>query len=50
MKKRIMGTRIACLEINLQKTRMQFGIQIWVDDSEQLEEVRKCFIFLRVTM
>lgn len=41
MKKRILGAKIACLDINLQKTRMQLGVQILVDDPNQLEEIRK---------
>jgi len=41
MKKRITNAKIACLDINLQKTRMQLGIQILVDDPSQLEEIRK---------
>ena len=41
MKKRITGAKIACLDINLQKQRMQLGIQILVDDPDQLEEIRK---------
>jgi hypothetical protein len=41
MKKRIVGAKIACLDINLQKARMQLGVQILVEDPEQLEEIRK---------
>ncbi|KAF9227879.1 T-complex protein 1 [Gyrodon lividus] len=41
MKKRITNAKIACLDINLQKARMQLGVQILVDDPEQLEEIRK---------
>ena len=41
MKKRITGAKIACLDINLQKARMQLGVQILVDDPEQLEDIRK---------
>lgn len=41
MKKRITGAKIACLDINLQKARMQLGVQILVDDPNQLEEIRK---------
>ncbi|KAG6897293.1 hypothetical protein C0992_002735 [Termitomyces sp. T32_za158] len=41
MKKRITNAKIACLDINLQKTRMQLGVQILVDDPNQLEEIRK---------
>lgn len=41
MKKRVTGAKIACLDINLQKQRMQLGIQILVEDPNQLEEIRK---------
>lgn len=41
MKKRITGAKIACLDINLQKQRMQLGVQILVEDPDQLEEIRK---------
>ncbi|KAF9036593.1 chaperonin Cpn60/TCP-1 family [Panaeolus papilionaceus] len=41
MKKRITNAKIACLDINLQKARMQLGIQILVENPEQLEEIRK---------
>ncbi|KAG6885993.1 hypothetical protein C0993_006109 [Termitomyces sp. T159_Od127] len=41
MKKRITNAKIACLDINLQKTRMQLGVQILVEDPNQLEEIRK---------
>ncbi|KAG9087175.1 T-complex protein 1 subunit alpha [Ceratobasidium sp. UAMH 11750] len=41
MKTRITNAKIACLDINLQKARMQMGIQILVDNPEQLEDIRK---------
>ena len=44
MKKRITNAKIACLDINLQKTRMQLGVQILVDDPNQLEEIRKRYV------
>ncbi len=44
MKKRIVGAKIACLDINLQKARMQLGVQILVDDPNQLEEIRKRYV------
>jgi T-complex protein 1 subunit alpha len=49
MKKRITNAKIACLDINLQKTRMQLGIQILVEDPNQLEEIRKrCVVYIFV--
>jgi T-complex protein 1 subunit alpha len=41
MKTRITSAKIACLDIDLRKARMQLGIQILIDDPEQLEEIRK---------
>jgi T-complex protein 1 subunit alpha len=45
MKKRIVNAKIACLDINLQKARMQLGIQILVDDPDQLEDIRKRYVY-----
>lgn len=44
MKKRITNAKIACLDINLQKARMQLGVQILVDDPEQLEAIRRRYV------
>lgn len=41
MIKNIKNAKIACLDINLQKARMAMGVQINIDDPEQLEEIRK---------
>ncbi|AMD22977.1 HHR208Cp [Eremothecium sinecaudum] len=43
MPKQITGgnVKIACLDINLQKARMAMGVQINIDDPDQLEEIRK---------
>ncbi|KAJ8295387.1 T-complex protein 1 subunit alpha [Rhodotorula toruloides] len=38
---RITGAKIACLDMNLQKTRMHLGVHITIDDPEQLEAIRK---------
>jgi T-complex protein 1 subunit alpha len=46
MKKRINNAKIACLDINLQKARMQLGVQILVDDPNQLEEIRKRYVLI----
>lgn len=35
------GARIACLDINLQKARMNLGVQIKINDPEQLEAIRQ---------
>lgn len=41
MKLRIPNAKIACLDINLMKTRMALGVHVIVDDPEQLEAIRK---------
>lgn len=41
MVKSIKNAKIACLDINLQKQRMAMGVQINIDDPDQLEEIRK---------
>lgn len=41
MLKSVKNAKIACLDINLQKARMAMGVQINIDDPEQLEEIRK---------
>ena len=41
MKKQIKNAKIACLDINLMKTRMNLGVHITIDDPEQLEAIRK---------
>ncbi|KAH0569217.1 T-complex protein 1 subunit alpha [Trichoglossum hirsutum] len=41
MKTRIVDARIACLDMNLQKERMKLGVQITVDDPQQLEQIRQ---------
>jgi T-complex protein 1 subunit alpha len=40
MKTRITDARIAVLDMNLQKERMKLGVQITVDDPQQLEQIR----------
>lgn len=41
MVKSIKNAKIACLDINLQKARMAMGVQINIEDPDQLEEIRK---------
>ncbi|KAK6531538.1 T-complex protein 1 subunit alpha [Arthrobotrys megalospora] len=41
MEKRIVNAKIACLDMNLQKTRMALGVHITIDDPEQLEAIRQ---------
>ncbi|CCK68122.1 chaperonin-containing T-complex alpha subunit TCP1 KNAG_0A04500 [Huiozyma naganishii CBS 8797] len=35
------NVKIACLDLNLQKARMAMGVQINIDDPEQLEQIRE---------
>ncbi|KAH9496217.1 T-complex protein 1 subunit alpha [Bulinus truncatus] len=41
MPKSITNAKIACLDFSLQKTKMKLGVQILVEDPEQLELMRK---------
>ncbi|KAL1998999.1 hypothetical protein VTN02DRAFT_5222 [Thermoascus thermophilus] len=41
MKTRITDAKIACLDMNLQKERMKLGVQITIDDPQQLEKIRE---------
>ena len=41
MKTRVTDAKIACLDMNLQKERMKLGVQITVDDPQQLEQIRQ---------
>lgn len=41
MPKRVGPARIACLDMNLQKTRMHMGIQVLVTDPTELEKIRE---------
>lgn len=41
MKTRILGAKIACLDMNLQKARMHLGVNIVIDDPNQLEAIRR---------
>lgn len=41
MAKRISGAKIAVLDMNLQKARMPMGVNITIEDPEQLEAIRK---------
>ncbi|KAF5945054.1 hypothetical protein HYC85_015282 [Camellia sinensis] len=38
---RVAPARIACLDFNLQKTKMQMGIQVLVTDPRELEKIRQ---------
>ena len=38
---RVAPARIACLDFNLQKTKMQLGVQVLVSDPRELEKIRE---------
>lgn len=40
MTTRVTDAKIACLDMNLQKERMKLGVQITIDDPQQLEKIR----------
>lgn len=41
MKRSVKGARIAILDMNLQKAKMSLGVNVKIDDPEQLEAIRK---------
>lgn len=41
MPKLVAPARIACLDVNLQKTKMQMGVQVLVTDPKELEKIRQ---------
>lgn len=41
MPMRVSPARIACLDFNLQKTKMQMGVQVLVSDPRELEKIRQ---------
>lgn len=41
MPSRVAPAKIACLDFNLQKTKMQMGIQVLVSDPRELEKIRQ---------
>lgn len=41
MPKKIENPKIACLDFNLQKTRLKLGVQILVEDPDKLEGIRQ---------
>ncbi|CAK9257004.1 unnamed protein product [Sphagnum jensenii] len=41
MPKRVAPARIACLDVNLQRTKMQMGVQVLVTDPRELEKIRQ---------
>ncbi|KAK3934661.1 T-complex protein 1 subunit alpha [Diplogelasinospora grovesii] len=40
MRTQVKDAKIACLDMNLMKVRMKLGVQITVDDPQQLEQIR----------
>ncbi|KAJ4982403.1 hypothetical protein NE237_033240 [Protea cynaroides] len=38
---KVAPARIACLDLNLQKTKMQMGVQVLVTDPRELEKIRQ---------
>ncbi|XP_059610118.1 T-complex protein 1 subunit alpha [Phlebotomus argentipes] len=40
MPKKVLNAKIACLDFSLQKTKMKLGVQVLVNDPENLEKIR----------
>lgn len=47
MPTRVSPAKIACLDFNLQKTKMQLGVQVLVNDPRELEKIRQRY-FVRI--
>ncbi|KAI8821719.1 chaperonin Cpn60/TCP-1 family [Fimicolochytrium jonesii] len=41
IKTKVVGAKIACLDMNLQKARMHLGVNIVIDDPDKLEAIRR---------
>ena len=41
---RVAPAKIACLDFNLQKTKMQLGVQVLVNDPRELEKIRQRYL------
>lgn len=41
MPTRVSPAKIACIDFNLQKTKMQLGVQVLVTDPRELEKIRQ---------
>jgi len=41
MVKKVPNAKIACLDINLMKSKMQMGVQVLINDPQELERIRK---------
>jgi T-complex protein 1 subunit alpha len=38
---RVCPAKLACLDFNLQKTKMQLGVQVLVSDPREVEKIRQ---------
>lgn len=47
---RVSPAKIACLDFNLQKTKMQMGVQVLVTDPRELEKIRQRLVHLSYTI
>ena len=41
MPKKVVNPKIACLDFSLQKSKMKLGVQVLVEDPENLEAIRQ---------
>lgn len=42
---KVSPAKIACLDFNLQKTKMQMGVQVLVTDPRELEKIRQRLVW-----
>lgn len=47
---RVAPAKIACLDFNLQKTKMQMGVQILVTNPRELEKIRQRLVYFNFTL
>ena len=41
IRRRVVGAKIAVLDLNLQKSRMHLGVNVVIDDPDKLEDIRR---------
>jgi len=39
--KKVVGAKIACLDFSLQKAKMKMGVQLLIEDPDQLDKCRQ---------
>ena len=50
MPMKVSPARVACLDFNLQKTKMQMGVQVLVNDPRELDKIRQRYLDYRLQL